>query len=291
VEIRKAELGELQSLMKKEQLELYHEEEAKGIVRGLFSYLTGLNASQMVLEKEKKLSESEIHFLQHSLKRLKQHEPLQYITGRAYFHDLEFKVNPSVLIPRPETEELVEWIFNRHKGTDKIKLLDIGTGSGCIAISLKKKIPELDVFAIDVSEEALEVARDNAASLDAELSFELLDILDVRARRSMPHFDIIVSNPPYVIPADKEKMLPNVSEHEPDLALFVENDPLVFYKEIIAFSKDHLSAGGSLFFECNEGNATEVEELLLQGGFQNIELRKDMQGKDRMVSGTTGTRY
>jgi len=272
--------------MKKELLELYPEGEVKGIIRGLFSYLTGWTASQMILNKEKRLTESEIHFLQHSLKRLKQHEPLQYITGRAYFHDLNFKVNPAVLIPRPETEELVEWIFDSHKSSHSLKLLDIGTGSGCIAISLKKKLPEIDVYAIDVSEEALEVARENALSMDIKLRFELLDILDVTSRASLPVFDIIVSNPPYVIPADKEKMLPNVSEHEPPLALFVENDPLVFYKEIIAFSKDHLNTGGNLFFECNESNAKKVEDLMHQSGFKDIELRKDMQGKDRMIRGS-----
>jgi release factor glutamine methyltransferase len=287
VEIRKAELGELQSLMRKELEEYYPSVELKGIINGLFSHLTGLTTGQMVLEKEKRLTESEIHFLQLSLKRLKNHEPLQYITGTAYFHGLDFKVSPAVLIPRPETEELVEWIVQRHgKANGSLSILDIGTGSGCIAISLKAKMPEAMLFAIDISEKAITVARKNAHMLGTEVFFGSVDILDGDASSALLKFDIIVSNPPYVTPADREKMLPNVTDHEPALALFVEEDPLIFYKEIITFSEDHLAEGGSLYFECNESNATEVADLLNQAGFKNVEVRKDMQGKDRMVLGT-----
>ena len=287
MEIRKAELGELQSLMRKELEAYYPSVELKGIINGLFSYLTGLTAGQLVLEKERGLTESEINFLQLSLKRLKNHEPLQYITGTAYFHGLDFKVSPAVLIPRPETEELVEWIAQQHgKAGEPLSILDVGTGSGCIAISLKAKMPEAVLFAIDVSEKAMAVARENAQELGAEVFFESVDILDAEARSALLKFDLIVSNPPYVTPADREKMLPNVTDHEPALALFVEEDSLVFYKEIIAFSKDHLAEGGNLYFECNESNATEVAALLNQAGFKHVEVRKDMQGKDRMILGT-----
>lgn len=287
MEIRTAELGELQSLMRKELQGFYPEGEVKGIVHGLFSHLTGLTAGQLVLEKGRKLTESEIHFLQRSLKRLKKHEPLQYITGTAYFYGFEFKVNTSVLIPRPETEELVDWIVKRHQDSrGALRILDIGTGSGCIAISLKKKLVEAEMFGIDKSEEALALAKENAGLLDAQVFFEKVDILDTSARSALMRFDIIVSNPPYVTPVDREKMLPNVTKHEPSMALFVEDDPLQFYKEIIDFSADHLSPGGSLYFECNESNANEVTELLKANGFEDVELRKDMQGKDRMVRGT-----
>ncbi len=286
MEIRKAELGELQSLMRKELEDYYPSVELRGIINGLFSHLTGFTTGQMVLEKERRLTESEIHFLQLCLKRLKNHEPLQYITGTAYFHGLEFKVSPAVLIPRPETEELVEWIVQQHgKAGEPLSILDIGTGSGCIAISLKAKIPEAVLFAIDVSEKAMAVARENAHELGTEVFFESVDILDAEARSALLKFDLIVSNPPYVTPADREKMLPNVTDHEPALALFVEEDPLIFYKEIIAFSEDHLAEGGSLYFECNESNATEVAGLLKRAGFKHVEVRKDMQDKDRMILG------
>ena len=287
MEIRTAELGELQALMKKELVGLYPAEELNAIVRSLFSHLTGLTASEMVLEKDRKMSESEIHYLQRSLKRLKKFEPLQYITAVAWFHGLEFKVNPAVLIPRPETEELVEWILKDLNSADgTIKILDIGTGSGCIAISLKKKLPKAEVHAIDISQEALSVAEENADRLDAEVRFRRADILDTEARSALPRYDVIVSNPPYVTPADRKKMMRNVTDHEPSLALFVgEDDPLLFYREIIMFSAHHLEKGGRLYLECNEGNATDVAVLLNLNGFADVELRKDMQGKLRMVLG------
>ena len=287
MEIRTAELSELQALMKKELVGLYAPEELAAIIRSLFSHLTGLSASEMILEKNRKMSESEIHYLQRSLKRLKEFEPLQYITGVAWFHGFEFKVNPAVLIPRPETEELVEWILSDHNSADgSVKILDIGTGSGCIAISLKKKLPKAEVHAIDISREALSVAEENADRLNAEVRFRCADILDTSARSALQQYDVIVSNPPYVTPGDRKKMMRNVTDHEPSLALYVqEDDPLQYYREIIVFSAHHLKKGGRLYLECNEGNAKEVVLLLEEAGFTDIELRKDMQGKHRMVLG------
>jgi len=287
VEIRTAELGELQAMMIMQLREVYQPAEAAAIIRRLFSHITGLSASEMVLERKRKLTESEILFLQRAYKRLKDQEPLQYIIGITHFFDYKFKVTPAVLIPRPETEELVNWILNETKtGKGPLSILDIGAGSGCIAISLKKKLLNAEVLAIDLSEDALALAEENAAMLDADVTFKQIDILDEDTRETLPKFNIIVSNPPYVTPADREKMLPNVSDYEPPMALFVdEDDPLLFYREIIFFSVDHLRKGGKLYFECNEGNAAEVAEMLKRNGFKNIELRKDMQGKDRMVSG------
>ena len=196
MEIRKAELGELQAMVKSELKDLYPSEELNAIVRSLFSHLTGFTASEMVLEKKRVLPESEIHYLQRSVKRLKQYEPLQYITGIAHFYGSEFKVSPAVLIPRPETEELLEWVLANYKGSeDTVRILDIGAGSGCIAITLKKELPEADVHAIDISGEALDVAKENAASLNVELTFNQVDILDPAARSALPHFNVIVSNP------------------------------------------------------------------------------------------------
>ncbi len=287
MEIRMAELGELQAMVKSELKDLYPPEELDAIVRSLFSHLTGFNASEMVLEKKRVLPESEIHYLQRSVKRLKQYEPLQYITGIVHFYGSEFKVNPAVLIPRPETEELVKWILDNYKDAgDVVRILDIGAGSGCIAITLKKELPEADVHAVDISGEALAVAKENAASLNVEITFNQVDILDPAARSALPHFNVIVSNPPYVTPADRKTMMRNITNHEPALALFVEKeDPLIFYREIVAFSAGHLAKEGRLYLECNENNAVKVVMMLEKAGFADIELRKDMQGKERMVLG------
>ena len=287
MDIRTGKLGELQALMKNELEGLYPEEEAKAIVRGLILHKTGKTAAESILEKDRELTESEILFFQQSLKRLKNHEPLQHITGVAHFYGLEFNVDPSVLIPRPETEELLDWIIKDHaKAGSHMKLLDIGTGSGCIAIALSKAFPDAEVWAVDVSDEALRIASNNAEKLMAEIVISKIDILDPHSRARLPEFNMIVSNPPYVTPSDRKKMQKNVTEHEPPLALFVEEkDPLSFYREIIAFSMEHLVNGGHLYFECNESNALEVVELLKKCGFKDIELRQDMRGKERMVLG------
>ncbi|NQT77218.1 MAG: peptide chain release factor N(5)-glutamine methyltransferase [Bacteroidetes bacterium] len=287
MDIRTGKLGELQALMKNELGKIYPEEEAKSIVNGLILHKTGKTAAESILEKDSALTESEILFFQQSLKRLKNHEPLQYITGLAHFYGFEFEVDPSVLIPRPETEELLDWIIKDYaKAGNHLKLLDIGTGSGCIAITLKKTFPDAEVWAVDVSGEAIVLAADNAERLKTSIIFEEMDILDPHFRARLPEFNMIVSNPPYVTPSDLKKMRKNVTAHEPPLALFVEEkDPLIFYREIIVFSTKHLVHGGHLYFECNESNALEVVELLKKYGFKDIELRLDMRGKERMVRG------
>lgn len=286
MEITTAELGELQALMKKELTGLYPERELNAIVKGIFLHLTGLSTAQLVLEKERKLDEADIFYLQRALKRLKDHEPLQYITGVAHFHGLEFKVDKRVLIPRPETEELVQWVFEEISGPEDTKVLDIGTGSGCIAISISKKLPGSEVHAIDISEAALTLAKENASRLGADISFGLVDILRNEAIESLGSFDIIISNPPYVTMEDKQLMQKNVVDHEPGLALFVEEDPLIFYKAIIDFAKEHMRDKGKLFFECNEKYVGQVAQLLEKEKFSNIRQRRDMQGKYRMVVGT-----
>jgi release factor glutamine methyltransferase len=250
-------------------------------------HLTGKSRATLVLEKSRLLSESEIMFLQRSLKRLMNHEPLQYITGVANFYGHRMKVNPAVLIPRPETEELVDRIIkDAANETKTLKILDVGTGSACIAISLKKAIGDAEVWAIDISEDALLLAIENAKTLGAEIHFLKVDILNCEAGEKLPVFDLIVSNPPYVTRADMALMRKNVTEYEPPVALFVDDDePLIFYNQIVTFAISHLSEGGKLFFECNENNAREVASLMEKSGFKNVELRADMQGKMRMVWG------
>jgi release factor glutamine methyltransferase len=229
--------------------------------------------------------------------RILRGEPVQYVVGFAWFYGLKFKVNNSVLIPRPETEELVEWVLEIAKTFKKthknVKILDIGTGSGCIPVTLKVKNPDLEVSAVDISESALITASRNAYRHGAEIDFKRIDILDTSAWDDLGNFDIIVSNPPYIPHAEKALMEGNVLNFEPHLALFVDDDDtLIFYEKIADFALKHLDtclsdrqAERVLFFECNQYNAQDVVKMLQSKGFKNVELRKDMSGNDRMVKG------
>lgn len=223
------------------------------------------------------------------LEELKKEIPVQYILGTTEFFGLKFKVNGNVLIPRPETEELVEWIIEDSKieGFKDLKILDIGTGSGCIAISLAKNIPNAKVYAIDVSPEALKVAKENAQINQVEVTFLEQNILETNDLEM--HFDVIVSNPPYVRNLEKEEIKKNVLEYEPHLALFVEdNDALIFYRKITELAVENLNKNGCLYFEINQYLGEEMIELLHNKGFQDVELRKDIYGNDRMTKATVG---
>lgn len=221
------------------------------------------------------------------LNQLKKEIPIQYLLGKTHFYGLEFEVNENVLIPRPETEELVEWIINENSKTDKsrkIKILDIGTGSGCIAISLAKNIPNAEVYAIDVSKKAIETAKRNAIRNNVEVTFILQDILKTDELKC--NFDIIVSNPPYVRNLEKEEIKKNVLDYEPHLALFVEdNDALIFYRKIAELAKKNLSENGQLYFEINQYLGKEMTNLLEKLDFKKVELRKDIYDNDRMTKG------
>ena len=230
------------------------------------------------------------------LAELKKEKPIQYILGETEFYGLPFLVNVNTLIPRPETEELVEWIIkstNYEIQSTKLRILDIGTGSGCIAISLAKNIPNAEVSAIDVSEKALATAKKNAEINKVEVSFINIDILKINDLAELPtsnfqlptQFDIIVSNPPYVRNLEKAEIKPNVLEYEPHLALFVEDtDALLFYRKIANLAKENLSENGQLFFEINQYLGKETVELLEDLGFKNIILKKDIYGNNRMIS-------
>lgn len=284
----------------KEQLKrIYDEQESTNIASLSVEHITSLSKSQRISKKDEELSISQLTQIQAHLQRLKKHEPIQYITNKAWFFGMELYVDQNVLIPRPETEELVKWIVDDAKASGKdvfvrgpmeadettqLKILDIGTGSGCIALALKKTMPKAEVWACDVSEEALNVARRNGSDLDVRVDFQGLNFLDEEQQKQLPTVDIIVSNPPYVPLEDKEQMHRNVVDHEPHAALFVpNNDPLVFYKAIIQFSKKRLYKNGSIYLEIHEQLGKDVVNLFQQNGFDKIELRKDMQGKDRMV--------
>ncbi|MEM9887092.1 MAG: peptide chain release factor N(5)-glutamine methyltransferase [Bacteroidota bacterium] len=231
------------------------------------------------------LSEAHLAQLQEIQRRLLQDEPVQYILGQADFFGLKLGVNPSVLIPRQETEELVALILERVGKAFEGKILDIGTGSGCIPIALKKHLPFSQVNACDVSEAALEVAKANAQKYGLDISFFHVDILNQSAWKALPEYDLIVSNPPY-IPFQEAQLMPKqVKDFEPDLALFVENDDaLVFYRHIAQFAQEKLSREGSIFFELNEYHARRVVHLLKLKGFRGIQLHLDLNGKERMLS-------
>lgn len=240
---------------------------------------------QISLNLESELSEEEFSKFESALQRLSAHEPIQYIIGETEFYGLPMKVDRNVLIPRPETEELVEWILQDLKSRDvkSPRILDIGTGSGCIAISLAKNLKEADVTAIDVSEGALIMAQTNAALNEVSVTFELTDILVVEKLSST--FDVIVSNPPYVRELEKHEIKPNVLENEPETALFVKDeDPLLFYEKITKLAQTALKENGSLYFEINQYLGKETEELLQSAGFKT-ELRQDFLRNDRMLKG------
>ena len=261
---------------------LYPETEIQSFFTILVEFKLHLSRIQLALEHNFELDRDDLDFLENALLKLKNQIPVQYIVGETAFYGLLFKVDKNVLIPRPETEELVEWIVQNHKKSESLKILDIGTGSGCIAVSLAKNLPNAKVFALDISEEALNVAKNNAEFNQVTIDFIPADILTIE---KLPDtFDVIVSNPPYVRESEKDLMQQNVLSNEPHIALFVENEnPLLFYDKIAELAKNHLTENGVLYFEINQYLGAETVDLLESKGFKNIELKKDIYGVDRMV--------
>jgi release factor glutamine methyltransferase len=271
------------------------EQEIESFFFILTEYLHNLKRVDVALNPNFKLSDAEVEKWNCILTELQQEKPIQYITREAWFYGLKFEVNENTLIPRPETEELVEWIIESQKSkvqSHKLEILDIGTGTGCIPIALKANLPQANVSAIDVSEKALEVAKRNAELNTVEINFIQANILEVSdlSKLQTPNsqlptnFDIIVSNPPYVRVLEKQEIRKNVLDYEPHLALFVEdNDALLFYRKIAQLAIKNLTSNGLLFFEINQYLGNETVELLQNLGFKNIELRKDFYGNDRMI--------
>lgn len=265
---------------------IYNESEAESIARIVLEDAAGISNLSRLSGINPEIRDENIPVLNAILIRLMNHEPLQYILGEQFFFGMKFKVNPSVLIPRRETEELVQWIVKEHGRDLYPNILDIGTGSGCIPIALKKNIPSAQVFATDISEKAINTAKENAVAAGAEIEFAVSDILTLENPFHQP-FDIIVSNPPYITVEEKDSMMKNVTEYEPHVALFVpeNNSPLIFYEKIFQFALENLNNKGLLYFEINESFGNEVADLYRKFGFQQVMLRKDMQGKDRMIRG------
>jgi len=274
---------------------IYDEGEAESFFYLILEDKKQLKRIDLALQPDLVFSEEEIVVWNSILEQLKLEIPVQYLLGKTHFYGLEFEVNENVLIPRPETEELVEWVLQENLKIEKfkdLKILDIGTGSGCIAISLAKNLPGAQVFAIDVSEKALATAQKNAVMNQAEVHFIKTDILNINDLQELPtsnfqlptHFDIIVSNPPYVRNLEKEEIKKNVLDSEPHLALFVEDDnALIFYRKIAELAQQSLSPNGKLFFEINQYLGEEMIQLLEKMNFKNVELRKDIYRNDRMT--------
>jgi len=284
-------LNEARTVLTKELKNVYESDELRNIIELVIEHITNMSRAEQVKNKIPYLTCTQLEDLDAITERLKKNEPVQYVLGEAWFAGMKFKVNKNVLIPRPETEELVDWIVkesqksNPESFRDKSQnIIDIGTGSGCIPITLKHQLPEANVSAIDVCSEALFTATENAIKLNTEVDFTLLDFLDEEKWNELHQYDIIVSNPPYVKQSEINTIHERVKEFEPHLALFVpDNDPILFYKKLSDFSMKHLNAGGKLFVEINEALGEAVSNLFRSAGFLNVDLKKDMQGKDRMV--------
>ena len=269
--------------------DFYPKTEVQGLVRILLEYVCGWSYTEQVLKRDELLSNENSQKINTMIERLKAYEPIQYILGETEFYGLKLMVTPDVLIPRPETEELVQWVI-QSKTTDNAVILDIGTGSGCIALSLKNSLSDATVYGVDVSEKALEVARENAVGNHLEVHFSQADILNWQ-NYNWKKYDLIVSNPPYVREMEKQAMSSNVVNFEPQNALFVpDNDPLVFYRTIAALAQKQLRKNGMLFFEINENMAAETAEMLQSYGFQNIQIKRDLSGRQRMLGCTVGRR-
>jgi len=277
-------LSEFRSALKDTLQDFYSNSELDQLAKSLLMSRMNLNSTAYLLASEAEVSDEVLEQLRSDVQRLSMHEPLQYVLGNTTFYGLEIQCNPAALIPRPETEELVDWVLSEVQ-LHSCVLIDLGTGTGCIPLAIKAKRPSWQVSAIDVSEEALALARTNALSLVLDVHFEAADLLkDFSDLAIKDKFNVVISNPPYIPNADAMSMLPNVLNHEPNLALFVpDSDPLLFYRRIVGFSEQYLEKEGYVFVEIHEDLSEETIQLFHQAGFANIELRKDLQGKPRMI--------
>ncbi len=266
---------------------IYHHREAANIAQMVMENITGFTSTERLVHKKSLLTAEQQNRLQHFTQELLQHKPVQYVLNEAWFARMKLYVDENVLIPRPETEELVETVTSdlEKSSHQNFSILDIGTGSGCIAISIKKKITTAKVYALDISEQALNVAKKNAADNNVDINFFHADILNSQSYTGFPLFDVIVSNPPYIQQSEATAMHSNVLKYEPHQALFVpDNNALLFYGAIAGFGLEYLKIKGKLFFEINELIGAKVAALLRKNGFGEVRIKKDLQGKERIVS-------
>ena len=281
------QLSEIKTIYHKELGKLYPKEEIDSFFYELIDHYLSLQKFILVLQPNYVVGKAEELPLFTALERLKQEEPLQQITGKAYFRNLELKITKETLIPRPETEELVSWIIADSNIAEPQRILDIGTGSGCIALSLAQELPRAKVTAVDISKKALMVAKENAVNNNVEVTFKEFDVLSGNFTRELQGpWDVIVSNPPYVRELEKEEIRKNVKDYEPATALFVsDNDPLIFYREIALKAKTYLKPKGKLYFEINQYLPEETKALLIANSFEQVELKQDIFGNFRILKG------
>lgn len=284
--INSNKVSDLISFYQSELKEAYGPAEIDSLIRHCFKHYLNFNTNDLVTKKTEHINQSDLIKIYKCCIDLKKHKPFQYIIEETDFFGLKFKVSPDVLIPRPETEELVEMILKDY-GTEKnnLNILDIGTGSGCIAISLKKNIPDADVWAIDISVKALEIAEHNAKLNNTAVIFSEVDVLNPDVEYQLDSYDIIISNPPYIAKSESKLMHTRVKEFEPHLALFVENiDPLIFYNKIIDLCRVHLNPGGKLYFELNSLFAGDIKNIAIRSGlFVSAEIIKDLSENNRFL--------
>jgi release factor glutamine methyltransferase len=267
---------------------IYEKNEAANISDWVFENVTGQKRFERHLSKNEDVSNDNVKQLQKYLSELLTHKPVQYVLSEAWFYKMKFYVNEYVLIPRPETEELVQWIVDDMQNLKRptqlqLQILDIGTGSACISISLKKNLNNAEITAVDISSEALSVAEKNASLQKTEINFLQVDFLDETNWDAYGNYDVIVSNPPYIPANEKERLARNVIEFEPAIALFVpENDPFIFYEKIVKFARTHLSTNGHVYVEFHENYPDEVQQIFMNNNFKP-EVKTDMYGKARMI--------
>jgi release factor glutamine methyltransferase len=265
-------------------MENYDEKESDTLLFILIEEFAGISKARVFSEPELNISESELLKIHFAVKELNTQKPIQYILGKAEFFGFPISVNPDVLIPRPETEELVDLVIRENKETENLHILDVGTGSGCIAIALYKNLTNAEVFAIDNSFEAIQTAKSNAELNGATINFVHLDFLNKGKRERMGLFDLIVSNPPYVRHSEKKFMRKNVLNFEPENALFVDDEnPLIFYSAIADFAREYLNKKGKIYCEINQYLGREVLQLFDKSGFSEILLIRDLNGNDRFI--------
>ncbi len=276
-------IRQIKQQVTEELIPMYHQAEAQQIASLLIEHVCKLNKTEQALHAIKKLSETELKAIEKTLSQFNNAVPLQYIIGETEFYSRRFFVSEGVLIPRPETEELVEQIIKKLPKNKPLNILDIGTGSGIIAISLALELPNASVYASDFSDKAIKLAKQNAKSLQADVQFISHDIFSVT--KSLPYnMDCIVSNPPYVRESEKAQMHDNILKHEPHTALFVKDeDALVYYQRIAEIANEHLKHNGVIFCEINEALAEETKKCFVNSGFGNIFVRKDINNKDRII--------
>ena len=271
---------------KKKLKTIYDERETDNITDWVFENVTSLKKWERRINQNNELQEIHSNQLKKYLEELMQHKPVQYVLNEAWFYKMKFFVNENVLIPRPETEELVEWVISdvRSKEIPNLQLIDIGTGSGCIPVSLKKELPAATVTAIDISVKALTVAKKNAEELNTAIDFLQIDFLKENQWNALQQYDVIVSNPPYIPMREKKILAKNVTDFEPGIALFVEdNDPYIFYEKIAKFAQSHLKENGKIYVELHEEYAGNVKIIFENAGFISM-IKNDIYGKERMVS-------